>query len=161
MWNNRRQKIQRIALAVKERESLNQSPLVVAILLFNRTLLQLLYLNNSTYLNQIDVEGNTPLHYAVKQGNLEAVDFLLEKKTPALEIANNAGMTPLKLAETLKHTLIYQRLQKCKGNLNLQHPLKPSTPVNSLFFNPVGKSDGNPPAKSVNPTSKPSLLSKS
>jgi len=53
-------------------------------------------------LNRKDINGDTPLHIAIKHGNEPVVEYLLEKGADP-KIANNVGFTAVDLAEQRKH----------------------------------------------------------
>jgi ankyrin repeat protein len=60
-----------------------------------------------------DADGNTPLHYAAREGNLQIVELLMQRKAePSIRVKNASGQTPLALATAAKHEKIVKRLQQ-------------------------------------------------
>ncbi len=72
-----------------------------------------LYLNKDTMNKPCDAEGNTPLHFAVKTGNIELVRFLIKNKA-FLEPINSKQETPLHLACVQGHLGIVKCLLEAK-----------------------------------------------
>ncbi len=66
--------------------------------------------------NVIDGFGNTPLHWAVYNGNIEVVRFLVENKS-SLTILNDLGKTPLHVAAELGYADIARVLIEYKASL--------------------------------------------
>ncbi|WP_218814551.1 ankyrin repeat domain-containing protein [Rickettsiella endosymbiont of Dermanyssus gallinae] len=76
----------------------------------------LLIEKNSFFLSMMDKQGNTPLHYACKNGNEAFVKLLLEKGT-VIDIANGEGNTPLHYAcENGNGTIVNLLLKKGVGS---------------------------------------------
>ena len=59
--------------------------------------------------NQQDADGNTPLHLAIRANNQGIVEIALQFK-PTLQLANKAGLTPLKLAKGYGRTELVKLL---------------------------------------------------
>jgi ankyrin repeat protein len=53
-----------------------------------------------TVVNEKDNQGNTPLHYAVKNGHKELVDLLLDHSAD-IDVKNHQQKTPLDLNKEL------------------------------------------------------------
>ncbi|XP_027708456.1 palmitoyltransferase ZDHHC13 [Vombatus ursinus] len=74
-------------------------------------------------INVVDkVHQNTPLHWAIAAGNVNAVDKLLQAGS-SLDIRNIKGETPLDLAQKNRHRLIIHMLTveaKLRANKNLR-----------------------------------------
>lgn len=61
-------------------------------------------------LNAVDLDGHTPLHYAIFQGHPDVVTLLLRRGAhPAM--ANVMGLTPLYIAASLGHAAIVDQLR--------------------------------------------------
>ena len=45
-------------------------------------------------INQIDIDGNTPLHYAIKNGYIKAMQCLLDHKDVDTTVVNNNKFSP-------------------------------------------------------------------
>lgn len=70
-------------------------------------------------INQLDQDGNSPLHLAVRCGSIEYCKLLLEKRGK-INVQNEAGLTPLHLAVQLGHYEIAEFLVQHKALVNLQ-----------------------------------------
>lgn len=60
--------------------------------------------NNPLWIHQTGLDGITPLHYAITQGDKDAVKYLLEQPTILVNATDSRGNTPL-------HTAVYE--SKC------------------------------------------------
>ena len=67
---------------------------------------------NSEWIQMIHSNGETPLHMAVQQGDLEIVKFLREELKVNLEILNQEGKTPLWNAFFNQHKQMVEYLRK-------------------------------------------------
>ena len=54
-------------------------------------------MQNNAEINSPDFDGDTPLHFAVMNNNLEAVEYLLENGANT-NVKNKDGITPLHIA---------------------------------------------------------------
>lgn len=70
-----------------------------------------LLLKYGAHLNTKNVDGNTPLHYAVLSAHKMGVEALLNKGAD-LSIHNNENETPLQLAQKLLHEPEYQNFHQ-------------------------------------------------
>lgn len=62
------------------------------------------------YSNELDYEGNTPLHLATRKGDIEFVNTLLEAKYSYIYVNNDNDETPLDLAIKENNILIVEAL---------------------------------------------------
>jgi ankyrin repeat protein len=67
-------------------------------------------------LEAVDLEGHTPLHWAVHNGHLETVRLLIAQRAD-LHRADNAGMTPLHWACYQGHYQVVQALMQAGASL--------------------------------------------
>ncbi|GBG30870.1 Ankyrin repeat domain-containing protein 2 [Hondaea fermentalgiana] len=75
-----------------------------------------------------DLNGNTPLHFAVEAGSLEVVEFFLEHKLP-FDMSNAGGVTPLLIAcrdnlRKIAFILASAGADICKANTTGNSPLQ-------------------------------------
>ncbi|WP_353289127.1 ankyrin repeat domain-containing protein [Wolbachia endosymbiont (group A) of Pogonocherus hispidulus] len=83
------------------------------------------YLVDKKDVNVKNDEGNTPLHLAVEEGNLEAVKHLIEKGA-GINAVNRYGYTPLRIAAYKGSTDIAVYLVEKGANVsdNILHEAK-------------------------------------
>lgn len=72
--------------------------------------MQQVLITNPEQLNSCTDDGNTALHYASANGNLEIAKFLLSRKTISLNPQNIRGNTPLHWAALNGHEPVVQAL---------------------------------------------------
>lgn len=77
----------------------------------------LLKANPKLDLTTPDAEGNTPIHWAARQGKIEIIEALLEQNKNILEIRNKEGQTPLHIAARWGQTATVESLIKFGGDL--------------------------------------------
>lgn len=86
---------------VNEVDATSKTPLFYAI--FNGTDEQVniirILIENGANLNEQDLSGKTPLHYASELGRVRCIPFLLQKGAK-LDIRDKSGKTPLELCLT-------------------------------------------------------------
>lgn len=63
----------------------------------NRTIITKILLQGGADARAGDLNGNTPLHFAVEAGSLEVVEYFLKHKIP-FDVSNTGGVTPLFIA---------------------------------------------------------------
>ncbi|MFZ8865020.1 MAG: ankyrin repeat domain-containing protein [Rickettsiales bacterium] len=68
-------------------------------------------------INAVDQDGNTPLHYAVMNNNLQIVDILLQATADPF-IKNNKGEDPLSLADSTRNEEIVKLLNEARQPIN-------------------------------------------
>jgi ankyrin repeat protein len=73
--------------------------------------------------NSIDSTGQTPLHYAVRTGNLEAVQKLCQKGGNPNHQAKWQNLTPLQIASVIGDKEIIIELLKSGGKSDLKQSL--------------------------------------
>jgi RNA polymerase sigma factor (sigma-70 family) len=61
-----------------------------------------------------DEDGQTFLHWAVRQDHLDAVGLLVERGAD-LDIEDESGKTPLQMAEEMGHQEVANLLRRCRG----------------------------------------------
>lgn len=66
-----------------------------------------IYLHKKHDVNEQDIYGNTPLHYACKSNNKEIIAILLQCLDIKLHIKDNDGNTPIDLLCTITPVEIY------------------------------------------------------
>lgn len=84
--------------------------------LFNKEFLDRLVQNNAE-VNSPDFDGDTPLHFAVMNNNLEAVEYLLENGANT-NVKNKDGITPLHIAVKEKNYDITGKLLAAGADRN-------------------------------------------
>lgn len=84
--------------------------------LFNKEFLDRLVQNNAE-VNSPDFDGDTPLHFAVMNNNLEAVEYLLENGANT-NVKNKDGITPLHIAVKEKNYDITGKLLAADADRN-------------------------------------------
>lgn len=67
-----------------------------------------------------DINGDTPLHIAVRKGNEMAIERILFSTTCALNVENDAGNTPLQLAISLYRPGIMKMLAKHRDRKSMR-----------------------------------------
>jgi ankyrin repeat protein len=86
-------------------------------------------------LNQLDRDGYTPLSYAARNGNLEAVQLLV-KAGASVDVAEELGWTPLMQAADQRHAAVALFLLKHGANPNPKTRLD-KTPLSVALGNPM------------------------
>ncbi|XP_039604808.1 arf-GAP with SH3 domain, ANK repeat and PH domain-containing protein 2a isoform X3 [Polypterus senegalus] len=97
-----------------------ETALHLAVRLVDRTSLHIVdfLVQNSGNLDKQTAKGSTALHYCCLTDNIECLKLLLRGKA-SIEIANDAGETPLDIAKRLKHTQCEELLtQALSGKFN-------------------------------------------
>ncbi|XP_069053344.1 arf-GAP with SH3 domain, ANK repeat and PH domain-containing protein 2a isoform X2 [Lepisosteus oculatus] len=97
-----------------------ETALHLAVRLVDRTSLHIVdfLTQNSGNLDKQTAKGSTALHYCCLTDNIECLKLLLRGKA-SIEIANEAGETPLDIARRLKHTQCEELLtQALSGKFN-------------------------------------------
>uniref|UniRef100_A0A8C4SCX6 ArfGAP with SH3 domain, ankyrin repeat and PH domain 2a n=1 Tax=Erpetoichthys calabaricus TaxID=27687 RepID=A0A8C4SCX6_ERPCA len=97
-----------------------ETALHLAVRLVDRTSLHIVdfLVQNSGNLDKQTAKGSTALHYCCLTDNIECLKLLLRGKA-SIEIANEAGETPLDIAKRLKHTQCEELLtQALSGKFN-------------------------------------------
>lgn len=84
--------------------------------IFNKEFLQRI-LQYNVEINGSDFDGDTPLHFAVMNNNLEAVEYLLENGANT-NVKNKDGITPLHIAVKEKNYDITSRLLSAEADRN-------------------------------------------
>ncbi|XP_034965763.2 arf-GAP with SH3 domain, ANK repeat and PH domain-containing protein 2 isoform X2 [Zootoca vivipara] len=98
----------------------DETALHLAVRSVDRTSLHIVdfLVQNSGNLDKQTCKGSTALHYCCLTDNVECLKLLLRGKA-SIEIANDAGETPLDIAKRLKHTRCEELLtQALAGRLN-------------------------------------------
>ena len=85
-------------------------------------------------MQECDDDGNTPLHNAVQENNMDAIRILVEEMGVDLTLRNKAGKTPLHIAVDLEseHILSYFKevLEDRMNNPNFEPGKKGAGRVN-------------------------------
>lgn len=68
--------------------------------------------------HETDDKGRTLLHYAAEQGNVQLVDYLLEKVKIKPNIADHDGQTAMHMAATQHRVAIVKKLHAAGGDVN-------------------------------------------
>ncbi|MDP0589953.1 MAG: ankyrin repeat domain-containing protein [Candidatus Endonucleobacter bathymodioli] len=90
----------------------NETPIFLTM---NNSALFNILLNMTSDINHADFVGNTLLHHAIIQGNIDAMRALLELDADInVDIANNYGTTPL------HHTILYQLHYTPNNNVTME-----------------------------------------
>ncbi|KAE8624002.1 hypothetical protein XENTR_v10005800 [Xenopus tropicalis] len=94
-------------------QDLSESPLHFAIRMSDRSSLPVVdfIIQNGGALDKVTTDGHTALHYGVKYNKLDCIRLLLRAKA-SLTAGNNDGLTPLMLAQSMKHTDCEELLEK-------------------------------------------------
>ncbi len=86
-------------IGVMEKDNKGMTPLHHAAVIGNtQFLLLLLQYNPSVNLNEVDNNGDTALHLAIRSHSIRFIHVLMEQRNLQCSIANNEGMTPLLLS---------------------------------------------------------------
>ena len=85
-------------------------------------------------INAQDIEGNTPLHLTISSGLSKTVRLLLQKGA-SIDIKNNSGLTPMKLALKEKRIEIYNIIKSNKKWVicNIKAPAKKFKKVKNML----------------------------
>ena len=88
--------------------------------ILNHTEIFHLFLGRGADINAKDNYGNTPLHFAVHEGQLKVIDALLKSSSIDINVVNNYGITPLFLAAKVRSPKIARVLlshPECNVNM--------------------------------------------
>lgn len=80
-------------------------------------IVKLLLSSRGVDVNKSDVNGNTPLHFAVGNSHSAIVELLLASPNIEVNKPNKEGITPLRAAYIVGHKLIYKLLRNAGGKL--------------------------------------------
>ncbi|XP_073522381.1 arf-GAP with SH3 domain, ANK repeat and PH domain-containing protein 3-like [Phyllobates terribilis] len=97
-------------------------PLHLAVYMSERNSLPIVdfLIQNGGALDKVTADGQTALHYAVKYNKPDCIRLLLRAKA-SVNTVNHAGLTPLMLAQSLKHIECEELLKRAgDGSFNLQ-----------------------------------------
>ncbi|XP_075051946.1 arf-GAP with SH3 domain, ANK repeat and PH domain-containing protein 3-like isoform X2 [Mixophyes fleayi] len=96
-----------------DNQYLNEYPLHLAVCLCDRNTLPLVdfLIQNGGAQEKVTADGQTALHYAVKYNKPDCIRLLLRAKA-SVNTVNHAGLTPLMLAQSLKHIECEELLEK-------------------------------------------------
>ncbi|XP_040193883.1 arf-GAP with SH3 domain, ANK repeat and PH domain-containing protein 3 isoform X1 [Rana temporaria] len=103
-------------------QDLCESPLHLAVSLCERNCLPLVdfLIQNGGALEKVTADGQTALHYGVRYNKPDCIRLLLRAKA-SVNTVNHAGVTPLMLAQSLKHVDCEELLEKAgEGNFNAE-----------------------------------------
>ncbi|XP_071993076.1 arf-GAP with SH3 domain, ANK repeat and PH domain-containing protein 3-like isoform X2 [Engystomops pustulosus] len=95
-------------------------PLHLAVCVSERNSLPIvdLLIQNGGVLDKVTADGQTALHYAVKYNKPDCIRLLLRAKA-SVNTVNQAGLTPLMLAQSLRHLECEELLERAgDGNFN-------------------------------------------
>ncbi|KAK6919047.1 Ankyrin repeat, partial [Dillenia turbinata] len=93
-------------------DHLGKSPVHAAILGKKTGALEMIYNMKPELFRLKDEENQTPLHWAVREGYLEGIHFMLEQSTVDVYEVDKSGSCPLHLASSEGHADIVQELLK-------------------------------------------------
>ncbi|XP_063810707.1 arf-GAP with SH3 domain, ANK repeat and PH domain-containing protein 3-like isoform X2 [Pseudophryne corroboree] len=109
-------------LPPEEGQSLSECPLYLAVCLCERNSLPVVdfLIQNGGAQEKVSADGQTALHYAVKYNKPDCIRLLLRAKA-SVNTVNYAGITPLMLAQNLKHVECEELLEKAgDGSFNTE-----------------------------------------
>ncbi|XP_077151747.1 arf-GAP with SH3 domain, ANK repeat and PH domain-containing protein 3-like isoform X2 [Ranitomeya variabilis] len=99
-----------------------EHPLHFAVYMSERNSLPIVdfLIQNGGALDKVTADGQTALHYAVKYNKPDCIRLLLRAKA-SVNTVNHAGLTPLMLAQSLKHLECEELLKRAgDGSFNIQ-----------------------------------------
>ncbi|PPQ95446.1 hypothetical protein CVT26_008465, partial [Gymnopilus dilepis] len=80
-------------------------------------LLRTLLAEDPKLVNSVDVDGRTPLHWAVSSGSIDIVRFLIDQKAE-IDKVDGSGWTPLHIAGDAGHENVVQELIGAGADVN-------------------------------------------
>jgi ankyrin repeat protein len=98
---------------VEAKDNVGRTPLLYAVKNGNAAIVKLLLATNRVDVSSKDYYNSTPLSVAARLGHKDIVEFLLTK-SPALNVRDNFGRSPLWWARRTRYPEIANLLQKCK-----------------------------------------------
>lgn len=103
----------------------------------NKKMLKFLVGNTNVDVNMVDCDGNTPLMFAVKSGQKEAIEYLLQKGAK-INYINDMGFSPLHLAVRKNSLTLAGLLLEYGADVNFEDKYN-QTPI----FDAVQEDNGN------------------
>ena len=88
-----------------------ETPIFIATEMGAKQALHTLYRDKRTKLDHSDKFGDTILHFAARDGQLEVLEYILEQSTKLINRENQEGKTPLHLAQEYGHSTCAQLLR--------------------------------------------------
>ena len=105
-------------LTLSSQNSQNQYPLHTAVYMNQVKLIKKLLVEDASIAKQVDKDGNTGLHIALKKGYLACAIVLYRANPRALGVTNQEGYTPIQRGWNDQLRVLIQFFQKC--HLNFQ-----------------------------------------
>ena len=85
---------------INKKNKFDQTLLHISVINNSINILKFLLNDNNANVNSIDIQKNTPIHYAIALKNFEIIKLLIEKRAK-MTIKNKKGETPLDIAKKL------------------------------------------------------------
>ena len=85
---------------INKKNKYDQTLLHISVINNSINILKFLLNDNNANVNSVDIQKNTPIHYAIALKNFEIIKLLIEKRAK-MTIKNKKGETPLDIAKKL------------------------------------------------------------